>query len=190
SSKSMSECEWMSMNPGATTRPLASIVFVAFTSSARPTAAMRWPVTATSPANHGLPLPSTILPPRMSRSQGLTSSALPISFPNAAVQAATERNRSRREGDGMCNTQTRLTTEAQRHREDRRTDCFKPSSPSALLCVSVSLWLVQLSPPQALGARLHPSQFVVGAQVQRAAVVAPAAVGRLVVGDDAAEPGA
>ena len=58
----------MSMKPGATTSPLASITRFAFPSGTRPTATIRSPGIATSPRNHGLPVPSTIRPLRMTRS--------------------------------------------------------------------------------------------------------------------------
>src|SRR5581483_12197300 len=59
---------------------------------------------------------------------------------------------------GMCRFPRRLTTEAQRHREDRRErrkmrrkspftqpfSCILPYSASCLLCVSVPLWLICL----------------------------------------------
>src|SRR5438874_6743655 len=56
------------MNPGATTRPCASISRLACASCKSPTAAMRSPLTATSPANQGFPAPSMMWPLRMSRS--------------------------------------------------------------------------------------------------------------------------
>src|SRR5262245_65855641 len=52
----------MSMNPGATMRPRASMVRAASPWSAGPTAAIRSPSTATSPVADGAPLPSTIVP--------------------------------------------------------------------------------------------------------------------------------
>ena len=58
----MSECVCRSMKPGETTRPRASIVRAAAAFDTRPTAAMRPFRIATSPANHGLPEPSTICP--------------------------------------------------------------------------------------------------------------------------------
>src|SRR5689334_2576333 len=58
----------MSMKPGATTSPVASISRLADPGSERPTATMRSPRTATSPRNHGLPVPSTTVPWRRSRS--------------------------------------------------------------------------------------------------------------------------
>ena len=48
--------------------PLASISRLAVAGGTRPTATMRSPRMATSPRNHGLPVPSTILPLRMTRS--------------------------------------------------------------------------------------------------------------------------
>ena len=60
----------MSMKPGATTSPLASISRFALPAGTRPTATIWSPRIATSPWNHGLPVPSTILPLRMTRSYG------------------------------------------------------------------------------------------------------------------------
>src|SRR4051794_18112347 len=72
----MSECEWMSMNPGATIRPLASMTRPAFAPGSRwPMAAIRSPRIARSPSNHGFPVPSTIRPPRMRMSQGSSATA-------------------------------------------------------------------------------------------------------------------
>jgi hypothetical protein len=54
-----SDCPSRSMNPGATTRPDASIVRVAGADARRPTAAIFPPRTPTSAANQGAPVPST-----------------------------------------------------------------------------------------------------------------------------------
>src|SRR5688572_22555515 len=67
-----SECEWMSMNPGVTISPLASITRSASPVSPGPTAAMRSPSTATSAARAGAPLPSTTVPFRIRSDQGMT----------------------------------------------------------------------------------------------------------------------
>src|SRR5579871_6970637 len=56
------------MKPGATMRPPASIVRSACVDTS-PTAAMRPSLIATSPGTAGAPVPSTIVPPRMTRSQ-------------------------------------------------------------------------------------------------------------------------
>ena len=53
-----SECEWMSMNPGAIARPSASITRASPFRSTRPTRAIRSPATSTSAANGGRPVPS------------------------------------------------------------------------------------------------------------------------------------
>src|SRR5215216_1340958 len=55
------------MNPGHRHKPLASITRAA-SPVTRPTPAMAAPETATSPLNHGFPLPSTTLALRMSKS--------------------------------------------------------------------------------------------------------------------------
>src|SRR2546426_1311390 len=52
----------MSMKPGATTSPLASMVRAAWPVRAGPTAAIRSPSSATSAATAGAPLPSTTVP--------------------------------------------------------------------------------------------------------------------------------
>src|SRR3990172_12200306 len=54
-----SQWEWMSMKPGATTRPSTSITRRAGAPSSRPTRAILPPSTATSARNHGFPVPST-----------------------------------------------------------------------------------------------------------------------------------
>jgi len=61
-----SEWLWTSMNPGATTRPPASITRSASEPN-RPMAAILPRLTATSARCQGLPAPSTILPPFMTR---------------------------------------------------------------------------------------------------------------------------
>ena len=67
-----SKCVWMSTNPGVTILPAASIsrLPLPFTS---PTATMRSPCTATSPWRRGAPVPSTIMPFRMTRSYAMAS---------------------------------------------------------------------------------------------------------------------
>ena len=59
-----SPCEWMSMNPGATAIPLASISTPP-SASPRPIAAMRPSSIATSASIPGPPSPSKTVPPRM-----------------------------------------------------------------------------------------------------------------------------
>ena len=61
-------CEWMSMKPGDTILPAASIVRAPRACSSRPMAAMRPSLTATSATYHGLPVPSTSFPPTITRS--------------------------------------------------------------------------------------------------------------------------
>src|SRR5262245_51455793 len=60
----------MSMKPGATTRSVASIVRSARADTS-PTATMRPSFTATSARSPGAPVPSTTVPPRMTRSQSI-----------------------------------------------------------------------------------------------------------------------
>ena len=59
--------EWvlMSMKPGATARPAASMVFAAGSSIGEPIAAIRPSLMATSAATPALPLPSNTSPPRI-----------------------------------------------------------------------------------------------------------------------------
>src|SRR4029453_17554558 len=59
----------MSMKPGVTVRPLASITRSAAPTRPGATATTRSPSTATSAARAGAPLPSTTVPPRISRDQ-------------------------------------------------------------------------------------------------------------------------
>src|SRR5678815_4567448 len=65
----------MSMKPGETILPAASITRSAWPLNAGPTAAMRSPSTATSAARAGPPAPSTTEPPRI-RSDQATRSGL------------------------------------------------------------------------------------------------------------------
>src|SRR5262245_45279173 len=60
----------MSMKPGATTQPVASLVRTARAATS-PTATIRSPRMATSPGAPGAPLPSTTVPPRIRRSQSI-----------------------------------------------------------------------------------------------------------------------
>src|SRR5690242_6929737 len=70
--------EWvlMSMKPGATASPCASIVRVAVPSRCGPIAAMRPSATARSPATPGLPLPSINRPLRIRMSYAMRSLVL------------------------------------------------------------------------------------------------------------------
>src|SRR5437588_10429286 len=65
------------MNPGATTRPSASIVRLAAAPAYLPTPTILPFCTATSAANAGSPEPSTTRPFLMSRSNAIFSSSLP-----------------------------------------------------------------------------------------------------------------
>ena len=62
----VSECECMSMNPGATTSPVASIVRAASASPSLPIAAIRPASMAMSASYRGLPVPSITVPFLMS----------------------------------------------------------------------------------------------------------------------------
>src|SRR5439155_5382600 len=62
-------CVWRSMNPGATTRPPASMTRAAGVSIRGAMRAIVSPRTARSPRYHGLPVPSTIRALRMRRSK-------------------------------------------------------------------------------------------------------------------------
>src|SRR5690606_2060168 len=59
---------WASMNPGATTRPAASMRAAAAARERSPTAAIRPPATPTSARNQGSPVPSTTRPPAITTS--------------------------------------------------------------------------------------------------------------------------
>src|SRR5262245_22598070 len=78
----------MSMKPGVTVRPAASITRSAAPARPGSTATTRSPSTATSAARAGAPLPSTTVPPRSSRDQA-TSGFLdghrrhPVALPDA-----------------------------------------------------------------------------------------------------------
>jgi hypothetical protein len=63
-----SACEWMSINPGATYLPVASMTRVALASASVPTATIRPPRTPTSAGNQGLPVPSRTRALRIRRS--------------------------------------------------------------------------------------------------------------------------
>ena len=63
-----SECVWMSMNPGATTWPRASITRWAGRVERDSSATMRPFPMLTSPSRPAAPLPSMTWPPRISRS--------------------------------------------------------------------------------------------------------------------------
>src|SRR5438105_14155737 len=65
----------MSINPGATTIPRASMERRAGAFPRFPTAAILPPRMATSPAYHGDPVPSIIRPLRITRSYGLATAA-------------------------------------------------------------------------------------------------------------------
>ncbi len=65
-----SSCVCTSMNPGATTSPRASTTRAAGSAPSAPTAVMRPPLTATSAARRGPPVPSMTVPPRSRRSTG------------------------------------------------------------------------------------------------------------------------
>jgi hypothetical protein len=65
----ISDCPSMSMNPGATTLPCASIVSLRGASCRLPMAAMRPARIPTSPEYHGEPVPSTICPLTMTMSK-------------------------------------------------------------------------------------------------------------------------
>src|SRR5438045_2269522 len=80
--KVKSECVLMSMKPGVTARPSASITLVAPCGTERPSAAIRPSRTATSPTSPGRPLPSIKVPPRIRMSQVMAG--------RAALSAATE----------------------------------------------------------------------------------------------------
>ena len=96
-----SKWQWLSMNPGATTRSVASIVRRAEPDS-RPTSATFPSAMPTSAVNDGMPEPSATLPFLMSRSyiapllSALRSGPLPL----AARLPRSERKGKRRAGGG------------------------------------------------------------------------------------------
>jgi hypothetical protein len=63
----------MSMNPGVTVRPAASIVRPAGSAERSPTVVMRSPVTPTSARRAGAPVPSMTSPPAILMSSTATS---------------------------------------------------------------------------------------------------------------------
>src|SRR4051794_19689528 len=85
---------WTSTNPGLTTRPSASIDSRPSPSTS-PTAAIRSPVTATSPRNDGLPVPSTTVPFRITR-----SNAMPAPLDRSGSEPTPGGNRPLRPGPG------------------------------------------------------------------------------------------
>ena len=58
-----SSCEWILMNPGETTLPVASITLPASASARFPTASIRSPFRPTSARKRSRPVPSTTVPP-------------------------------------------------------------------------------------------------------------------------------
>jgi hypothetical protein len=66
--KSVKQLITAAMKPGETTRSGTVRTSRAWTPSSRPISAIRSPWIATSPRNHGFPIPSTIRPPLIRRS--------------------------------------------------------------------------------------------------------------------------
>src|SRR5205085_927142 len=81
-----SECVLMSMKPGATAKPSASITLAAPFGRERPSAAIRPPRTAMSPISPGLPLPSIKVPPRIRMSQVMIGALYPLSARKNALR--------------------------------------------------------------------------------------------------------
>ena len=73
----LSEWLWMSMKPGATISPAASMTFVAGRPFRFPISVIFPPVMPTSAMRQGLPVPSTSLPPRMRTSNCCGNAASP-----------------------------------------------------------------------------------------------------------------
>ena len=71
-----SEWEWMSINPGLTIFPDASIVDSACSGAMEPTARMVSPTIPRSPDHGGPPVPSRIAPPQTTRSKAVRASML------------------------------------------------------------------------------------------------------------------
>ncbi len=99
---------WMSMKPGATTRPVASISVVAVTPGSGPTSTIRSPVIATS-VTRGGPSPPITVPPRISRS--ITSQAC------GRPAASAPRPRTARPGPGRASA---VRPPSRRRRGSRR----------------------------------------------------------------------
>ena len=78
-SKAISEWECMSMNPGQTTHPEASMVRAASNADASPRMTVTVsPVTPTSARNHVCPVPSMTRPPDISKSNIQVESCLAV----------------------------------------------------------------------------------------------------------------
>src|SRR6266542_5144216 len=90
-SRLQSEWEWQSMNPGATILPLASISHAACAPSRLPTAATRSPSIPTSARTHGAPVPSTTLPPRITKSSMIVALSNEVSCAGPAYHGRAER---------------------------------------------------------------------------------------------------
>ena len=84
--------------PGATTRPAASITVAAAGVRQRADATIRSPRTPTSAATPGAPVPSTTVPPRMSRSKSIAQ----LSFPRARSGMTVSTTPSRRPMNASC----------------------------------------------------------------------------------------
>src|SRR5258705_8709666 len=79
SQRRQSECECMSMKPGVTVRPAASMVRPAGSAERSPTAVTRSPVTPTSARRAGAPVPSMTWPPViLMSSTGLVAAVVQI----------------------------------------------------------------------------------------------------------------
>ena len=79
-----SECEWMSMNPGAMTRSFASMTRAPSFARSAPTAAMRPRSIATSARRPGAPVPSITVAPRIKRSVTTGAARVPGRAPGAS----------------------------------------------------------------------------------------------------------
>ena len=91
----LSPCEWMSMKPGATASPRASISTVPFARMRGATDTMRPALTATSATRPAVPVPSNTMPPRMIRSCAArcTARAWGRRAPATATVAVTTKSR-------------------------------------------------------------------------------------------------
>src|SRR5207244_505819 len=82
-----SECEWMSMNPGAMTRSFASMTRAPSFARSAPTAAMRPRSIATSARRPGAPVPSITVAPRIKRSVTTGAARVPGRAPRVGIYA-------------------------------------------------------------------------------------------------------
>ena len=94
--RAKSEWACMSMKPGATTRPVASMARPASPPRSGAIAVMRSPVSPTSARRPGLPVPSSTVPPRISQSNAMARVSAPPAAPGT--------RRAGRDGQGLASS--------------------------------------------------------------------------------------